>query len=168
MTIADFLAGKPVQLSDLFGPWKCKGFHDTDENAEEKITKKLAFVRCHFGKLAKKNPIQGAALCKFKRGAVGKGGDGEWMLVLDSAEKPLALFSASCEGFVQRPLQGASAAPAACEAAQKETPHELRTTWVNYELLETLNARAYKESCEYWDKRDGQPEPVRKDEDDDL
>lgn len=52
--------------------------------------------------------------------------------------------------------------------AQKATPYELRTTWVNYDLLEKMNARAYKESCDYWDKHDGQPEPVREYEDEDI
>ena len=189
MQIADFMAGKPVQLSDLFGPWKCRGFRDTDENASEKITKRLGFVRLHFGKFLKKNPLPNAATCKFKRGDVNGKGEGEWMLVLDASDAPIALFSASGEGFVQRSLQGASARASAPAPARKRkiddgapVPHEtrtpkeiqaaipleLRTTWVNYDLLDKMNERAYKESCDYWDKHNGQPEPQREYEDEVL
>lgn len=158
MTIAQFLANEPVQLTDLFGAWKQKGFDRSSADASTKITKKLAFMRCHFAKHLKRNPMPEAAACKFKREDVNGKGDGEWMLVLDASDKPLATFTASIEGFVQRDIAERPVAEAAApkrSSSVKETrtpkeiqdsvPYEQRHSWFNYDLADKLTEQLLAE-----------------------
>ena len=158
MTIDQFLEGKPVQLTDLFGAWKCRGFDSVAGDASEKITKRLGYIRLHFAKYLKKNPMPAAATCKFKREDVNGKGDGEWLLVLDCNDQPLATFSASSEGFVRRDTEASVAEVKApvkkSQTKETRTPKEIqdsipleeRHSWFNYDLADKITEKLLAET----------------------
>ncbi len=174
MTFEDFIAGKALTSNDLFGDWKQKGFVSMDDPASAALAlKMLTWMRKRVQKALKRKEIviPIGCTCKFKRS---KGSDGKAREIMaiyagDTLLKTITtgygdfIVSDSGNGCVKaekkngrkgksRKSEKEDRTPAEIQAA---TPIELRTTWINYDLLDKVNAKLAEESVKYWNAHNG-------------
>ena len=174
MTFADFVAKKPLTRGDLFGEWKQKGTEDFDDPKSGVLAaEKLTWMRIRVKRAvkAKEITLPANADCTFKRGKIPQAKVGEVMTVRAAGDLLYTVIAGGGEFVINQgkaPVAKAekkNGRKGKSGKAEKENrtpaeiqasvPLELRTGWINYDLLDKVNAEIGEESVKYWNAHNG-------------